>query len=56
MYKIFIVEDDAVIARAVQKHLVSWGYEAEIAVEFENVMPEFVRYSPQLVLMDISSL
>lgn len=54
MYKIFIVEDDAAIARAVQKHLVSWGYEAEIAEDFENVMPEFARCAPQLVLMDIS--
>lgn len=54
MYKIFIVEDDAVIARAVERHLVSWGYETAAAQNLENVMPEFVKYAPQLVLMDIS--
>ena len=54
MYRILIVEDDAVIANAVQKHLVSWGYEARIAEDFENVLPAFAQYAPQLVLMDIS--
>jgi two-component system response regulator protein BraR/BceR len=54
MYKIFIVEDDAVIARSVERHLVSWGYETASAHDLENVMPEFVKYAPQLVLMDIS--
>ena len=54
MYRILIVEDDAVIANAVQKHLVSWGYEARIAEDFENVLPAFAQYAPQLELMDIS--
>ncbi|MEA4946783.1 MAG: response regulator transcription factor [Oscillospiraceae bacterium] len=54
MYRILIVEDDAVIANAVQKHLVSWGYEARIAEDFENVLPAFAQYAPQLVRMDIS--
>ena len=54
MYKIFIVEDDAVIARTVERHLVSWGYQARTAEDLENIMPEFVQYAPQLVLMDMS--
>ena len=53
MYTIFIVEDDPTIARAVQKHLESWGMNACIAEDFQNVTAEFLRCAPQLVLLDI---
>ena len=54
MHRIFIVEDDAVIAEAVKRHIGAWGCSARCAVDFENVLAEFVDYDPQLVLMDIS--
>lgn len=54
MHRIFIVEDDAVIAEAVKRHIGAWGCEARCAANFENVLSEFVDYDPQLVLMDIS--
>lgn len=54
MYRIFIVEDDPVIAAAVEKHLKSWGWEAKCAERFENVLTEFAAFDPQLVLMDLS--
>ena len=53
MYTILIVEDDRTIARAVQKHLESWGMKACIAEDFQNVTAEFLRCGPQLVLLDI---
>ena len=53
MYRIFIVEDDETIAKTVKKHLESWDYEVETATDFSNVMAEFVKFDPQLVLMDI---
>lgn len=53
MYRIFIVEDDETIAKTVKKHLESWDYEVEMATDFSNVMAEFVKFDPQLVLMDI---
>ena len=53
MYRIFIVEDDETIAKTVKKHLESWDYEVETARDFSNVMAEFVKFDPQLVLMDI---
>ena len=31
MYKIFVIEDDAVIAQAVVEHIASWGWEARKA-------------------------
>ncbi|HIQ78848.1 MAG TPA: response regulator transcription factor [Candidatus Scatomorpha intestinavium] len=54
MYRIFLVEDDAVIASAVKRHLESWGCEVGCAADFSNVLAEFESFSPQLVLLDIS--
>ena len=54
MYRILIVEDDAVIASAVEGHLRSWGWDARCAGDFWNILAEFAAFDPQLVLMDIS--
>lgn len=53
MYRIFIVEDDEVIARSIKRHLESWDYEVACVTDFANVMAEFTQFVPQLVLMDI---
>lgn len=53
MYRIFIVEDDEVIARSMKKHLESWDYEVACTADFSDVMAEFTQFAPQLVLMDI---
>lgn len=53
MYRILIVEDDETIAKTVKKHLESWDYEVETVEDFSNVMAQFVRFDPQLVLLDI---
>lgn len=53
MYRIMIVEDDEVIARAVQQSLVSWGMDAFCVQDFSSVLAEFAVKNPQLVLMDI---
>ncbi len=53
MYRIFIVEDDEIIARTVKRHLESWGYEVGTASDFSNVLAEFIQFDPQLVLLDI---
>ena len=54
MYRIFIVEDDGVIAGAVERHLESWGYQVACARRFDAVLAEFMDFDPQLVLLDIS--
>lgn len=54
MYKIFIVEDDSVISFSIQKHIESWGYDAVCAVDFKNIITEFIDYAPQLVLLDVN--
>lgn len=54
MYRVFIVEDDPVIAGAVARHMESWGMEAKLCRDFGAVLAEFVAADPQLVLLDIS--
>ena len=54
MYRIFIVEDDGVIAGAVRRHLEGWGYQVACAQRFDAVLAEFTGFGPQLVLLGIS--
>ena len=51
--KVFIVEDDAVIAGAVAEHIAAWGCQVHLVSDFKNVLGEFAEFDPQLVLMDI---
>ena len=53
MYRIFLVEDDPIIAQTVQRHLMSWGWQVKTAADLSNVMAEFAACDPQLVLLDI---
>lgn len=54
MYQIFMVEDDEIIARSIREHLQAWNYDVCCVEDFSNVVAEFVRFDPQLVLMDIT--
>lgn len=53
MYRIYLVEDDAIIARSIKKHLENWEYEVQCTKDFSAVTKEFAEFAPQLVLMDI---
>ena len=53
MYKILIVEDDNTISEQIGKYLDRWGYETACADDFENILPQFISFDPQLVLLDI---
>ena len=54
MYRIMMIEDDPMIAKAVRETLASWGMEVYCVEDFRNVMTEFTSFAPQLVLLDIS--
>ncbi len=54
MYTILIVEDDAVIAGEIKRHMEKWDYQAVCVQDFKAVLAEFAEVAPQLVLMDIS--
>ena len=54
MYKILIVEDDAMIANTLKSYMNTWAYEVECVSDFKEVLSRFISYKPQLVLLDIS--
>lgn len=53
-WKIFLVEDDKVIAEEIERHLKFWNYEIKIAEDFQNIFDDFKNFHPDLVLMDVS--
>lgn len=53
MYRIYLVEDDEMIAGLMKKQLESWGYQVDIVKDFTNVLGEFAKLNPQLVLLDL---
>lgn len=54
MYKVFIAEDDDGIANAVIKRLREWSFDVKRAENYQDVLSEFVEFSPHVVLLDIS--
>lgn len=54
MYRILIVEDDALICDALLRHLGAWGFEARAVSDFLHVTEAFTAFDAQLVLMDLS--
>ena len=53
MKKIFLIEDDYALAKAVKKQIESWGNEVIAARDFGNIMAEFTACEPHLVLIDV---
>lgn len=51
--KIYLVEDDTVIAGAIQRHMEAWGCQVKVSEDFTNILGEFQEFQPQLVLLDI---
>src|SRR3712207_5596500 len=51
--KLYLVEDDAIIAEALQKHLNSWGHEVTRVSDFTQADVEVRELAPDLVIMDV---
>lgn len=52
--KIFIVEDDAVIAKTISDYLNRWAFAVDTVTKFDQVDAEISAAAPDLVIMDIS--
>lgn len=52
--KVFIVEDDFIIAESLEQELSKWNYEIIVAKQFDNIIDVFHANQPQLVLLDIN--
>lgn len=53
-YKIMMVEDDPDIAELLSLHLQKFGFSVHLCKDFSNVLNEFERIAPHLVLLDIN--
>lgn len=53
-FRIFIIEDDEVIFKAIKKYLESWNFIVLEVKDFENVFDEFINFKADLLLIDIS--
>ena len=53
-YRIYVVEDDQMLADEICRLLIKWGYEVRIAETFDNILEEFLTVQPHVVLMDVN--
>ena len=53
IYRIFLVEDDNIIASRLAAYMTAWGLEVRQAEDFSHILEEFRAFDPHLVLLDI---
>ena len=53
MYRLLIIEDDKGIAEAIKTQAEMWGMQAHMITNFREVMAEFAKVDPHIVLLDI---
>lgn len=54
MSRIFIIEDDESLFRELEKRLAEWDYSVFGVTDFSNVMNDFIKGEPDLVIIDIT--
>ena len=54
MYRLLIIEDDKGIAEAIKVQAKMWDFEVHCITDFHNVMAEFAKFNPHIVLLDIA--
>lgn len=54
MHTIMLVEDDSALCSQIIEGLKKWGFNADSAVNFENIIDDFSKIKPNLVIMDIN--
>lgn len=54
VYKIMIIEDDPTIGDIIAQRLQKWGYHTYRVQDYQDIVGEFTRYCPHLVLLDLN--
>lgn len=54
MYGIMLVEDDRALCSQLSEGLRKWNFNITVSENFENVLEDFIKQKPQLVIMDIN--
>ena len=52
--KIMVIEDDKMLANEISDFLLKWNYLVYVAKDFKNLLIEFSKIEPQLILLDIN--
>ncbi|MBT2642919.1 response regulator transcription factor [Bacillus sp. ISL-41] len=53
MLKLLLIEDDASLFQEIRERLTQWSYEVHGVTDFGDVMGDFTRVKPDLVIIDI---
>ena len=53
-YKIYIVEDDVSISILLKEYISKYGFDVKVANDFEDIINEFNKFTPDLVLLDVN--
>ena len=53
-YKVLIIEDDLNAAQSISNFFSAWGFQCEYLRDFGQVTDQFIRYKPEIVLLDIT--
>ena len=53
MNKVYIVEDEPIIARELSSYLITWQMQSKIVGDFQKIVEEIEEYKPDIILMDI---
>jgi DNA-binding response OmpR family regulator len=54
IYKVMIVEDDKALCSNMSDVLRKWGFETVGVYDFKNIVNEYAKYKPNLVIMDVN--
>lgn len=54
MYKLMLVEDDPQLSEIIKENLERYGFDVHRPVDFTNIIEEFAKINPDLVLLDIN--
>lgn len=54
MFKVMIVEDDPKMREIIMENTIKWGFEGFAVNNFDEVLSDFLKFEPHLVLMDIN--
>lgn len=54
MYKILLIEDDVQLSKLIQENLERYGFVVYQPEQFSNIVNEFLKIKPDLILLDIN--
>ncbi|MFZ7103775.1 MAG: response regulator transcription factor [Peptococcaceae bacterium] len=53
-YRVYLVEDDGMLAEEIVRLLMKWGYDVRTAKMYDHILDEFLAVKPHVVLMDVN--